>query len=91
MRSEGLEGFLSQQGVPTVFRVPPLGLLDIYEITVEALQRNMSEGNLTSVNYVTYCLERIRKVCLSSFAVRADSSVSRKLTIVFHRLGKSIS
>ena len=58
MKSEDL----SQQDIPEVFRMQPLRSLDLYEITVEALQSHMSSGKLTSIDYVTYCLDRIHSV-----------------------------
>ncbi|CAL8582721.1 hypothetical protein XPA_008369 [Xanthoria parietina] len=52
----------SQQKVPKVFQMPPLGSLDLYEVTIKDLQQYMSSGQLSSHGYVTYCLERIRVV-----------------------------
>ena len=62
MPSESRQIGLSQRNVPKIFRLPTLKSLDLYEATVEILQNHMSHGNLTSVDYVTFCLERIRQV-----------------------------
>ena len=56
----------SQQNVPEVFRIPLLGSLDLYEVMIKDLQQYMSSGQLSSHDYVTYCLERIRVVRLPS-------------------------
>lgn len=51
--------------IPEVFRLERLKGHDLNEITIEQLQHLFSEpttDRLTSVEYVQYCLERIRKV-----------------------------
>ena len=63
MRSKSSRSDLSQHNVPEVFRLATLKSVDLYEVTVEDLQHHMSIGTITSVDYVTYCLERIRTVC----------------------------
>ena len=55
-----------QDSVPPIFRVPFHGFnsLDLYEVTVNKLQQLLSDGRLTSVEYINFCLERIHKVSL---------------------------
>ena len=53
---------LSQQNVLKIFRLPTLKSLELYEITMEELQNHMSHGNLISIDYVTFCFERIRQI-----------------------------
>lgn len=48
--------------VPEVFRLPELKSLDLFEVTVDTLQDHMTKGRITSVDYVAFCLERIRIV-----------------------------
>jgi hypothetical protein len=50
-----------QATVPEVFRLETLDSLNVFEITVDRLQYFYARG-LTSVEYVKFCLERIRKV-----------------------------
>lgn len=52
----------SQDNIPELFRVPKLGGLDVYEISVEQLQAHFEADSFTSVDYVKFCLERIRVV-----------------------------
>ena len=74
MRTINMTKSTSQQKVPKVFQMPPLGSLDLYEVTIKDLQQYMSSGQLSSHDYVTYCLERIRVVRLSSdFNSRRES------------------
>ena len=54
---------LSQQDVPQVFRVEALKSLDLYEVTIDDLRQYLADGRLTSVDYVDFCLQRIRRVC----------------------------
>ncbi|KAL9632051.1 MAG: hypothetical protein Q9164_005551 [Protoblastenia rupestris] len=53
---------LSQHAVPDVFQLPLLQSLDLYEVTVRELQQHFANGDLTSVEYVGYCLERIQNI-----------------------------
>ncbi len=53
---------LSEDNVPEVFRLRPFKSLNLYEVAVEELQLYMSNGDMTSVDYVMYCLERIHAV-----------------------------
>lgn len=56
---------VNSENIPDAFRLEPLKEHDLHEITIEQLQRLLSEetsDRLTSVDYVKYCLERIRKV-----------------------------
>lgn len=57
---------IRQDSVPPIFRVPFHGFnsLDLYEVTVNKLQQLLSDGRLTSVEYINFCLERIHKVSL---------------------------
>lgn len=52
-----------QDSVPQLFRVEALRSLNLYEVTIEDLQAALSDGSLTSVEYVKFCLDRIRAVC----------------------------
>jgi len=60
---------LSQHNVPNIFRLPPLKSIDLYEVTVEDLQHHISHGKINAVDYVTYCLERIRVVSIPSLKI----------------------
>lgn len=53
---------LSPQGIPHLFRLERLKGLDLYETSVEEIQQYLSEGRLTSVDYVKFCLRRIHTV-----------------------------
>ena len=53
---------LSQQDVPHRFRLEELKGLDLYESSVQEIQQHFSAGRLTSVEYVKFCLQRIRNV-----------------------------
>lgn len=50
-----------EDGVSDLFITGSLNDHPLYEITVDSLQRLMSESHLTAVEYVQFCLERIRK------------------------------
>ena len=52
----------SQQNVPHLFRLQELKGLDLYEKSVEDIQRHLSEDHFTSVDYVDFCLQRIHDV-----------------------------
>ena len=52
----------SQQDVPDKFHVQSLKGIELYEVSVENLQRYLTEGHFSSVDYVRFCLERIRCV-----------------------------
>lgn len=54
----------SQDNIPSVFRQERFKTLDLHEITVNELQHLFSEGRLTSVDYVRFCLKRVQKVRL---------------------------
>lgn len=58
---------LAQHNVPDLFRLPALKSRDLYEVTVKDLQHHMSQGKINAVDYVTYCLERIRVVGIPFF------------------------
>ncbi|KAL8902139.1 MAG: hypothetical protein Q9207_004858 [Kuettlingeria erythrocarpa] len=62
MREKNIKKNRSQRRVPEPFRMPLFKSLDLYEITVEEVQRYMASGRISSLDYVTYCLERIRLV-----------------------------
>ena len=53
----------SQQDVPDKFHVQSLKGIELYEVSVENLQRYLTEGRFSSVDYVRFCLERIHCVC----------------------------
>ncbi|KAL9601997.1 MAG: hypothetical protein Q9179_002689 [Wetmoreana sp. 5 TL-2023] len=53
---------LTQKAVPDIFQLGRLKDQDLYEITVDQLQRLFSEGSLTSLKYVEFCLRRIRTI-----------------------------
>lgn len=73
MRTINMTKSTSQQKVPKVFQMPPLGSLDLYEVTIKDLQQYMSSCQLSSHDYVTYCLERIRVVRLPSYMTDFNS------------------
>ena len=86
--------------IPAVFRLERLKGHDLNEITIEQLQRLFSKAStdrLTSVEYVRYCLDRIRKVrtpltrkaVLVSIVNRADVSLQRS-TLTSNASSKSI-
>lgn len=53
---------LSQQNIPTLFCLEKLKGLGLYESSVGQIQQYLSQGHFTSVDYVKFCLERIRVV-----------------------------
>ena len=53
---------LSQQNIPNLFCLEKLKGLDLYESSVEQIQQCLSQGHFTSVDYIKFCLERIRVV-----------------------------
>ena len=57
-----LRSGLSQHAVPGIFQLPLLQSLDLYEVTVRELQQHFANDDLTSVEYVEYCLQRIQNV-----------------------------
>jgi len=69
MRLRSGRSGLSQDNVPKIFRLPALKSIDLYEVTVEDLQHHMSHGKINAVDYVTYCLERIRVVGVPSLKI----------------------
>ena len=52
----------SQHHGPPCFRLGDLKNCDLYEITIEQLQSYLADGLITSVDYVKFCVERIRMV-----------------------------
>lgn len=50
----------SQEDAPDIFRMSE----ELYEISADQLQHLFSSGSLTSIEYTTFCLERIQKVRL---------------------------
>lgn len=52
----------SQDDVPRIFRQKTFKGLDLHEITVNKLQHLLSEGRLTSAEYVFFCLTCIHQV-----------------------------
>ena len=63
-----------QQNVPQNFQVQPLKGVEVFEMTVEELQRYLTDRRFTSVDFVRFCLQRIH-------AVRAPSPASSLSTI----------
>ncbi len=59
--SEGTYNF-SQQHVPSNFRVQPLKGVELFEMTIEELQRCLTDHRFTSVDFVKFCLQRIHSV-----------------------------
>ena len=53
---------MSQELMPPVFRMPKYGDYDLYEITVDELQHLFSLDEMTSVEYVRVCLQRVQRV-----------------------------
>lgn len=51
-----------QQEVPEIFRLEELNGLNLYEVSIAELQDCFSKGRFTSVEYVGFCLDRVRKV-----------------------------
>ena len=51
-----------QEDMPGVFLMDPCNGHDLYEISADKLQHLFSTEALSSVEYVVYCLERVRKV-----------------------------
>ena len=53
---------LSQQSKPNLFCLEKLKGFDMYESSVGQIQQYFSQGHFTAVDYVKFCLERIRVV-----------------------------
>ena len=51
-----------QDQIPPTFRVGGLHGVELFEITIDKLQRYFAQGRLSSVDYVRFCLERIQCV-----------------------------
>ena len=51
-----------QQHVPQKFQVQPLKGVEVFEMTVEELQRCLTDRHFTSVDFVKFCLQRIHSV-----------------------------
>src|ERR1700733_6187619 len=49
-----------QEKVPETFRVDSLAGQELFEVTIQQLQDHFKKGHFTSVEYVKYCLSRIR-------------------------------
>ena len=52
----------SQQHVPQTFRVQLLKGVDLFEVTIEELQRCLTDRLFTSVEFVKFCLQRVHSV-----------------------------
>lgn len=59
---------LSQGNTPSLFRVDCLKTLNLYVVTIHGLQNYFSDGRLTSTEYVRFCIERIRIVCIPALS-----------------------
>lgn len=58
-----IQAKMSSEGeMPEVFHMRPCHGHNLYEVSVDRLQHLFSTESLSSVEYVTFCLERIRKV-----------------------------
>jgi amidase len=55
-------GPASQENVIQTFLVNQLAGYDLFEVTIEQLQDHLAKGHFTSVDYVQYCLNRIRVI-----------------------------
>ena len=62
MHSKRIWDSPSQDDVPQIFRLNSFKSLALYEITIDNLQHFLSDGRLTSVEYVQFCLDRIHRV-----------------------------
>lgn len=51
-----------QDHLPEVFKLHACNGHDMYEISIDELQHLLTSGDLTSLQYVAFCLERIRRV-----------------------------
>lgn len=51
-----------QQKTPEIFRLEELNGLNLYEVSIADLQDYFSKGQLTSVEYVRFCIDRVYKV-----------------------------
>ena len=51
-----------QQNVPLPFRLEMMGDLDLYEITIDQLQKLFAASRLSIVEYAEFCLKRIQAV-----------------------------
>ena len=52
----------SQGDIPAVFRLDALKSVDLFDISLETLQRHLEERAFSSVDNTEFCLERIRQV-----------------------------
>ena len=77
----------SQQHVPNNFRVQLLNGVDLFEMTIEELQRCLTDLRFTSVECVKFCLQRIHSVRAPFLA----SFISTMLRIPILPLDKSLS
>ncbi|KAI9814317.1 MAG: hypothetical protein M1826_002283 [Phylliscum demangeonii] len=71
----------TQEKIPALFRLPALHAFDLYETTIEQLQGLFASGQLTAVDYVHFCLERIRTVgfSFSAFFVVCPEKQGKRL------------
>ena len=51
--------------VSQVFKLPKLHDIDLFEVSVDELQHHFSSGSFTSQEYISFCLEQIRRVSRS--------------------------
>ena len=76
----------SQQHVPQNFRVQLLKGVDLFEMTIEELQRCLTDLRFTSVELVKFCLQRTHSVCAPFLA----SSISAIFRIPMISLDKPV-
>jgi amidase len=62
MSRELVHGPGGQENVLQIFRVNQLAGYELFEATIEQLQDHLTKGHFTSVEYVQYCLSRIRAI-----------------------------
>jgi hypothetical protein len=61
-----------QNEMPEVFRLPSCSGHNLYEISVDELQHLFTTGDLTSVQYVQFCLDRVQRVTFPPFKLYAE-------------------
>ncbi|KEF55269.1 uncharacterized protein A1O9_08923 [Exophiala aquamarina CBS 119918] len=52
----------SQGDIPDAFHLPAFRGIDLFEISIDELERHFSSGSLTSWKYTRICLGRIQKI-----------------------------
>ncbi|KAL9044546.1 MAG: hypothetical protein Q9214_002324, partial [Letrouitia sp. 1 TL-2023] len=52
----------SQDNVPAPFHLKSLNSIDLYEVSIAELQQHYTSGTFTAIDYVQFCLDRIRVI-----------------------------